>query len=54
MLELNHDIFELFLIFKSELFYNETVDGIKDAIDILRLLLVLYNFHCFGDYANTR
>ena len=39
ILDLKHDIFGLFLIFKSQLFHNETVDGIQDTIDILSLLL---------------
>jgi vacuolar-type H+-ATPase subunit I/STV1 len=39
ILGLKHDIFGLFLIFKSQLFHNETVDGIQDTIDILSLLL---------------
>jgi hypothetical protein len=36
---LRHDIFGLFLTFRSKLFHNETVDGIKDVKDILSLLL---------------
>jgi hypothetical protein len=36
---LRHDIFGLFLTFKSKLFHNETVDGMKDVKDILSLLL---------------
>jgi hypothetical protein len=39
ILDLKHDIVGLFLTFKSKLFHNETVDGIKDVIDILSLLL---------------
>ena len=39
ILDLKHDIFGLFLTFKSKLFHNETVNGIKDVIDILNLLL---------------
>jgi hypothetical protein len=34
-----HDIFGIFLIFRSKLFHNETVDGIKGVIEILSLLL---------------
>jgi hypothetical protein len=33
------DIFGLFLTFRSKLFHNETVYGIKDVKDILSLLL---------------
>jgi hypothetical protein len=29
----------IFIIFKSKLFHNETVDGIEDVKDILSLLL---------------
>jgi hypothetical protein len=32
-------IYGLFLIFDSRLFHNEAMDGIKDVIDILSLLL---------------
>ena len=39
IIDLKHNIFGLFLIFNSKLFHNETVDGIKDVIDILSLLL---------------
>jgi hypothetical protein len=39
VLDLKHDIFGLFLTFRSKLFHNETVDGIKDVKDILSLLL---------------
>jgi hypothetical protein len=39
--DLKHDIFELFLTVKSKLFHPETVDGIKDVIDILSLLLTV-------------
>jgi hypothetical protein len=39
ILYLIHDIFGLFLIFRSKLFLNETVGGMKDVIDILSLLL---------------
>jgi hypothetical protein len=39
ILDLKHDIFGLFLTFRSKLFHNETVDGIKDVKDILSLLL---------------
>jgi hypothetical protein len=31
ILDLKHDIFGLFLTFRSKLFHNETVDGIKDV-----------------------
>jgi hypothetical protein len=37
--DLKHDIFGLILTFRSKLFHNETVDGIKDVKDILSLLL---------------
>jgi hypothetical protein len=39
ILYLIHDIFGLFLIFRSKLFHSEIVDGINDVIDILSLLL---------------
>ena len=39
ILDLKHDIFGLFLTFRSKLFHNETVDGIKNVKDILSLLL---------------
>ena len=34
-----HDIFRLFLIFKSKVFHDETVDGIKNVVEIIMSLL---------------
>jgi hypothetical protein len=33
-----HDIFRLFIIFKSKFVHDETVDGIKNVVDIMSLL----------------
>jgi hypothetical protein len=32
-----HDIFRLFIIFKSKFFHVEIVDGINDVVDIMSL-----------------
>ena len=34
----SHDIFRLFIILKSTYFHDETVDGIKNVVDIMSLL----------------
>ena len=33
-----HDIFRLFIIFKSNFFHDQTVVGIKNVVDIMSLL----------------
>jgi hypothetical protein len=32
-----HDIFRLFIIFKSTFFHDETMDGISNVVDIMTL-----------------